>query len=241
MKKIEIGIVLAALVIATFMVGTAAALQQIIPPQQEEYFTEKSSVQGTGNFSIMKQIEDKDIAVGVNELIQGYGYFCMESKEILNESVDRCRCPPNCTCCKESGDIPPCGCTPRPPEPNYVHNKMIQFGPDEQGVGFMMGSESYTSPSFHGGTGASVKEYFAVTEMQKMETVGIHTTALVCEKQSLNFDTMDQFKGMWGTSAVWTKPCKKKIELEQMFEGDFAVQKQLIFEEDVTKCGKKDC
>ncbi len=210
MKKI--GIVLAALVIATFMVGTAAAMQPVDDVDQPEYFKEKSCVQGTGDFMISKTIVDKAIAIEVNELITGTGNFAMDSTEILSEFNN------------ETGL-------------NYEHIKMIQFD-----GALMTGLEMYTSPAFHGGTGAKVEELFSVTEMQKIETVGIFTMANEGSNQSLVFDTCDQFVGMWGTNAEWKKPCKKNIELSQMFDGSFAVQKKLLFEELVTKCeGKKDC
>ena len=211
MKKI--GIVLAALVIATFMVGTAAAIQPIDDVQQPEYFKEKSCVQGTGDFMISKTIVDKAIAIEVNELISGDGNFAMDSTEILNEFAN------------DTGL-------------NYEHNKMIQYTGLPNG---MFGTEMYRSPKFHGGTGAMVEEYFLVEELQKIETVEIFTMANVSSNQSLVFDTCDQFKGTWGTNAEWKKPCKKDIELAQVFTGDFAVQKRLVFEEHVIPCGDKDC
>ena len=210
MKKI--GIVLAALVIATFMVAPAAAIQEVPDVYQPEYFKEKSCAQGTGNFSISKTIVDKAIAIEVVELITGTGNFAMDSKEILSEFNN------------ETGL-------------NYEHSKMIQFdGP------LMTGLEMYTSPAFHGGTGAKVEEFFFVQEMQKIETVEIFTMADPYTNQSLVFDTCDQFVGVWGTNAEWKKPCKKNIELSQMFDGGFAVQKKLVFEELVKPClGGKDC
>ena len=214
MKKI--GIVLAALVIATFMVGTTAAIQPIPDTYQPEYFKEKSCVQGTGDFMISKTILNKAIAIEVDELIQGTGNFAMDSREIMDEFAT-----------KEGL--------------NYEHNKMIQYNAIAPGQR-MTGIERYKSPSFHGGTDAMVEEFFDVEALQKIETVEIFTMADVSSNQSLVFDTCDQFKGIWGTNAEWKKTCKKNIELAQMFDGDFAVQKKLVFEEHVTKCeGKKDC
>jgi len=214
MKKI--GIVLAALVIATFMVAPAAAIQPIPDVYQPEYFKEKSCVQGTGNFMISKMIVDKAIAIEVNELISGDGNFAMDSTEILNEFAN------------DTGL-------------NYEHKKMIQYNAIEP-TDRLRGIEMYKSPSFHGGTDAMVEEFFFdITEMQKIETVKIFTMANVSSNQSLDFDTCDQFVGTWGTNAEWKKTCKKDIELAQMFDGDFAVQKKLMFEELVKPCGDKDC
>ena len=220
MKKI--GIVLAALVIATFMVGTAAAMNQIIQPDQEQYFTEKSAAQGTGYFDISKKIVDKNIAINVEESISGFtgwnGTFAINSKEVLNESV-------NIT---------------DPKDPDYYHTKMIDFQASDNG--YMTGFEKYGSSAFHGGTGATVKEIFTVTALQKQETTTIKTTSAIGQRQSLNFDTQNAFTGTWGTQAEWKKICEKEILHEQVFTGDFQVTKNLIFEEDVIPCsGKKDC
>jgi hypothetical protein len=101
---------------------------------------------------------------------------------------------------------------------------MIQFD-----SGVMMGTGRYSS-SFHGGTSPRVEEYFAVTEMQKREDVSIFTTTDVGQRQVLDFDTMDVIKGKWGTRASWSEPCKKEIEITQMFDGDFEIQKKQVFE-----------
>ena len=223
MKKI--GIVLTALVIATFMVGTAAAMNQINQPDQEQYFTEKSAAQGTGYFEITKKIVDKDIAIHVEESIEGFtgwnGTFAINSKEVLNESVD----------VNNSKDT------------DYCHTKMIDFQADSDPLASMRGFEKYGSPAFYGGTGATVLERFDVKALQKQETTTIKTTSYLGQRQSLNFDTQNAFTGTWGTQAEWKKICKTEILHEQIFTGDFQVKKNLIFEEDVTKpcLGKGDC
>jgi hypothetical protein len=123
MKKI--GIVLVALVIATFMVGTAAAMHQINQPDQEQYFTEKSAAQGTGYFEITKKIVDKNIAINIEERIDGFtgwnGTFAINSKEVLNESVD----------------------INDPKDPDYCHDKMIDFQADGSSGSGMTGFETY--------------------------------------------------------------------------------------------------
>jgi len=221
MKKIEI--VLAALVIATFLIGTAAATHQINQPDQEQYFKEDSAAQGTGYFDITKKIVDKNIAIVVEESISGFtglnGTFAIQSKEILNESVN----------------------ISDPEDPDYQHEKSIDF---QAGAGgSMTGFEMYASPAFHRGTGAKVKEIFDVVAMQKHETTKIKTTSNKNLSQSLNFDTQTQFTGTWGTQAEWKKICEKEILHEQVFTGDFQVKKKLKFEELVTKTckDKKDC
>ena len=202
------GIALAVGVIVTFMVGTAVAVQPIPKPEQEQFFSVKSSVQGIGSFEIKNKIVDKEIAINVRERIKGCtgpdGGVAIESKEILNESV-------NIT---------------DPNDPDYFHYKTIDFSGD-----WLRGSAKYGSSAFYGGVGASVEENYNVTEMEKQETTTIKTTSAAGQKQSLNYNTMSEFEGMWGTTTEWKKPCKKDIKHTEMFEGEFAVTKYLIFEE----------
>jgi hypothetical protein len=202
------GIALAVLVIVTFMVGTAVAVAPIPTPDQEQIFSVKSSVQGVGSFEIRNEIVDKEIAINVRERIKGDtghdGGVAMESEEILDESV-------NIT---------------DPNDPDYFHSRTIDFSGD-----WLRGSAKYGSSAFYGGMGASVEENYNVTEMEKQETTTIKTTSAVGQKQSLNYNTMTVFKGKWGTTAEWKKPCKKDIKHTEMFEGEFAVSKYLIFEE----------
>jgi hypothetical protein len=230
MKKI--GIVLAALVIATFMVGTVAAMPPITKPQQEQYFTEHSSVQGSGFISISKKVLDKTIAIDVVETLDGFtgwdnetrtfvGTFAMQTTEKLNESAD------NST---PTGDSTEPWLTE-----NYYSKTMIQFeakGRQMPSVATLPGLESdatYTSPSFHDGTGASVRERFNVDRIQKDETVMIKTTsdADVGLRQTLSFDTKDDFSGMWRTDSQWKKVCEKDIEHSQYFFGNFQLAKDL--------------
>ena len=244
MKKI--GIVLAALVIATFMVGSVAAMNRIPVPDQEQYFTEKSSAQGTGVFHIKKTVIDKTIAIEVHEELYGNGNFAMESIEKLNESSHFCM-PPNPTPCPclipiNGNTTQECTCCENRSS-NYYHSKMIQFDTIGLNGGGMSGFESFTSPRMHGGTDAKVREdIWGVTALQEQKVVTMDTTVPVGYKQSLDFDVMVQFEGAWGTDSSWKKPCQKDIKHYQYFNGTFAVQKNLIFEEDVIPCsGKKDC
>ena len=202
------GIALAVGIIVTFMVGTAVAVQPIPKPEQEQFFSVKSSVQGVGSFKIENKLVDKEIAINVRERIKGDtgpdGSVAMESEEILNEAV-------NIT---------------DPTDPDYFHYKAIDFSGDR-----LRGSAKYGSSAFYGGMGASVEENYNVTEMEKQEVTTIKTTSAVGQKQSLNYNTVTVFKGKWGITAEWKKPCKKDIKHTEMFEGEFSVTKYLIFEE----------
>ncbi len=259
MKKI--GIILAALVITMFFVGAVAAMVEVTPPKQREKFSEDCCVQGVGFISYEKTILDKAIGVDVFEYMKGYtgenGSFAMTIKEVLDEGV-RLNCHGNCS----AGDpvIDPIygsayGTDPDKSSPvmvNFKCEKKIQFeGTDDNiGDGFLEGFAKYSSPSFHGGLNAQVTEIYDVRELQKCETVKMTTTAQYdgntrdnwegCNGDTpynaneLNYDSQNAFLGEWGTYSTWKKVCSKDIEHKQKFMGDFQVDKNLIFKEEVT-------
>ncbi len=94
--------------------------------------------------------------------------------------------------------------------------------------------------------------------LQKDETVKMTTTATYdadrtcgdwadCNKNKaynaneLNFDSKNAFEGMWGTHSTWKKVCSKDIEHKQFFKGEFQVDKNLMFKEEVTEpCPEKE-
>jgi hypothetical protein len=235
----KIGIVLSALVISMFMLGTVAAMNPIPPIPQEEYFIEKSSAQGTGYVHVDKIVLDKNLAIDVEESMTGFtgwnGSFSMMTEEKLNESANR----------SANADIGDCHTL------NYYATRMLQFEAsggislaDESTFLGLKGSARYETPSFHGGTGALVEEDFNVLTLQKDDTIGIKTNSrdlTAAERaagdqsfrNTLYFDTMNDFNGQWGTHSVWRKPCEKHIEHNQNFLGLFQVQKALTFEEEV--------
>ncbi len=256
MKKM--GIILAALVITMFFVGAVAAMPQNNPPDQREKFREDSAVQGSGYIEYDKEILDKEIAVDVEEHMKGQtgpnGSFAMTITEILNEGV-RLNCSDNGNCPRIYGCIqrihdPIYGDAHSPVMTNFECKKMIQF----EGV-ILMGNATYSNPGFHGGMNAEVSENYMVTELQKDETVKMTTTATYediprnwdgCNKakpynaNELNFDSKNAFVGDWGTDSSWKKVCSKDITHHQFFSGEFQVDKNLIFMEEVTKpCPEK--
>ncbi len=267
MKKM--GIILAALVITMFFVGAVAAMPANNPPDQREKFREDSAVQGVGQIYYEKIILDKEIAVDVYERMEGTtgvnGSFAMTITEILNEGV-RLNCSANGNCPDESGKIslihdPIYGDAHNPAMINFQCKKMVQFegGRSAGGVSDMLvGYAEYSNPGFHGGMNAQVTEYYDVWELQKDETVTMRTTATFddlpfprvwdnCNKarpynaNELNFDTKNAFDGMWGTDSSWKKVCSKNVEHHQRFIGEFQVDKNLMFMEEVTKpCPEKE-
>ena len=144
-------------------------------------------------------------------------------------------------------------------ERDYFNGGMIDVG--------LSGTATYNSPGFYTGLNAKVTEnyglevvdsgwvYGAMRSLQKDEVVKMTTTATYndtcrdwenCKQATpynaneLNFDTKNAFDGAWETKSRWKKVCNKDIEHHQRFIGQFQVDKNLIFKEEVTKpCPEK--
>ena len=251
------GIMLAALVITMFFVGAVAAMPANNPPDQREKFREDSAVQGVGYIEYDKVILDRAIAVDVEEHMRGQtgpnGSFAMTIHEVLNEGV-RLNCSGNCTNMGKITD-PIYGNDHSPVMTNFECKKMVQFEGD-----VLMGTARYNNPGFHGGMNAQVTENYEVIELQKDELVTMTTTATYngtdrdcdddwrnCAKykpynaNELNFDSKNAFVGIWGTDSTWKRVCDKNIKHHQLFDGEFQVDKNLMFKEEVTKpCPEKE-
>ena len=126
----------------------------------------------------------------------------------------------------------------------------------------LSGTATYKTPGFHGGINAQVTENFGsaveggyapLRTLQKDETTTMTTTATYSgtdpdtrkwedcktaepyKSNELNFDTKNAFNGAWETQSSWKKVCSKNIQHHQRFVGEFQVDKNLIFKEEVTK------
>jgi hypothetical protein len=200
--------VIAMLILALFLVGTAVAVQPIPKPVEEETYTGIATVEGVGAFKIRNKIVDKERALNIRRWITGdtgpEGAFARESVVILNGGV-------NIT---DQND------------PDYCLSEQISFSGD-----LIVGFSKYEVSAFRGGMGAEVLESYAVKELQKQEAVTIKTTSAVYHNQSLNYDVMCEFEGAWSTTAVWQKPYKKDIKQRYMYDGEFAISKEFSFEE----------
>jgi hypothetical protein len=209
-------------------------------------------VQGVGEIFYEKTILAS--GVGVREYMwgdTGNGTFAMTITEILNEGV-RLNCSGNCS---DMGKIidPIYGDDESPVMTNFECKKMVQFeigAKDNPLIYGLEGEAIYSNPGFSGGMNAQVKEYYAVSSLQKDETVRMTTTATYNDTKrdwtdcnearpynanELNFDTKNAFTGSWGTDSSWEKVCSKDIKHHQYFEGEFQVDKNLMFQEEVTK------
>jgi hypothetical protein len=252
-KMKKIGMILAALVITLFFVNAVAAMPAQNPPDQREKFREDSAVQGIGYIEYDKKILDKAIAVDVEEHMKGQtgenGSFAMTITEILDEGV-RLNCSGNCD---DMGTLidPIYGNANSPVMTNFECKKMIQFEGDA-----LVGEARYNNPGFQGGINAEVTENYEVFQLQKDETVMMTTTATYnntdrdwsgCKEATpynaneLNYDSKNAFIGNWGTDSTWKKVFTKDVTHHQFFSGEFQVDKNLIFKEEVTEpCPGKD-
>lgn len=239
MKKI--GIFLAALVIALFLVGTVAAMREVCEIPQREKFCEESAVQGVGYIFYEKTILDKAIAVDVHETMEGdtgvNGSFAMTISEVLNEGMRIS----NSSYYDEHGDP-----IQNASFDSFRCDKMVQFESGGEpvtpfyGASMLEGLAEYKSPRFNGGLGAEVKENYYVSTMQKEESASMKTTAQWKDgppfnAQQLEFSTRNAFVGQWGTDSRWKKVCSKDIKHTQFFAGEFQVDKTLVFKEEVTE------
>lgn len=191
----------------------------------------------------------------------GNGSFAMTITEILNEGV-RLNHEGNGSYSNITDPI--YGDMDRPVMTNFECKKMIQFETVQPNGYGLSGIATYKSPGFHGGLNAEVTErygnevkdvvtgarlYAPVRSLQKDETITMTTTATyndTCREwedrnpdrpynaNELNFDTKNAFFGAWETESSWTKVCAKDVEHRQQFIGDFQVDKNLIFKEEVT-------
>jgi hypothetical protein len=260
-KMKKMGIILAALVITMFFVGAVAAMPANNPPDQREKFREDSAVQGSGYIEYDKIILDKEIAVDIEEHMwgdTGNGSFAMTITEILNEGI-RLNCSSDCYNMGTMTD-PIYGDAHSPVMTNFECKKMVQFDIGDSNPANPLyrlnGIATYSNPGFHGGMNAQVTERYEVLELQKDERVTMTTTATYndtprdwsdCKEarpynaNELNYDTKNAFVGMWGTDSSWKKVCAKKVEHHQFFSGEFQVDKNLMFMEEVTKpCPEKE-
>jgi hypothetical protein len=260
-KMKKMGIMLAALVITMFFVGSVAAMAANNPPDQREKFREDSAVQGSGYVEYDKIVLDKEIAVDVEEHMwgdTGNGSFAMTITEILNEGV-RLNCTGNCS---DMGLVmdPIRGGDHSPVMINFESKKMVQFEIGDSNplnpAYRLNGIATYNNPGFYGGMNAQVTERYEVMELQKDELVTMTTTATYNDiprdwsdcstavpynANALNFDTKNAFVGMWGTDSSWKQVCNKNVQHHQFFSGEFQVDKNLMFTEEVTKpCPEKE-
>lgn len=197
-----------------------------------------------------------------------YGSFAMTIHEVLNEGV-RLNCSGNCSAGMGTLSDPIYGDAHSPVMTNFECNKMVQFETDDvewnnvSSVG-LSGTSTYKTPGFYGGLNAQVTENFGnairgelpLRNLQKDERTTMTTTATYndtcrdwtnCNKDEpykaneLNFDTKNAFNGAWETKSSWKKVCTKNIQHHQKFVGEFQVDKNLIFKEEVTEpCPGKD-
>jgi hypothetical protein len=94
--------------------------------------------------------------------------------------------------------------------------------------GQLKGLQRVSSPSFHGGLGASVTERFNLSHVDKSESSMVSSTNLV--NNTLAFNTDQAFDGTWNIQTQYAK-FYKKIKADQQYTGSFQTQKRIKFQD----------
>lgn len=94
--------------------------------------------------------------------------------------------------------------------------------------GQLKGLQRVSSPSFHGGLGASVTERFNLSHVDKSESSSVSSTNLV--NNTLAFNTDQAFDGTWNIQTQYAK-FYKKIKADQQYTGSFQTQKKIKFQD----------
>lgn len=106
---------------------------------------------------------------------------------------------------------------------NFTEKKDLVFTD-----GQLKGHQSVSSPTFHGGLGASVTERFNLSHVDKSETSSVSAAGFA--NNTLAFNTDQAFDGTWNIQTQYAK-FYKKIKADQQYTGSFQTQKKIKFQD----------
>ncbi len=106
---------------------------------------------------------------------------------------------------------------------NFTEKKDLVFTD-----GQLKGHQQVSSPTFHGGLGASVTERFNLSHVDKSETSSVSSTNFA--NNTLAFNTDQAFDGTWNIQTQYAK-FYKKIKADQQYTGSFQTQKKIKFQD----------
>jgi hypothetical protein len=95
--------------------------------------------------------------------------------------------------------------------------------------GQLKGQQLVASPNFQGGIGASVKERFNLSHVDKSEESMVSSASPI--NNTLSFNTDQAFDGTWNIQTQYSK-FHKKIKADQQYVGSFQTQKKIKFQDD---------
>jgi hypothetical protein len=106
---------------------------------------------------------------------------------------------------------------------NFTEKKDLVFTD-----GQLKGHQRVSSPTFHGGMGASVTERFNLSHVDKSETSSVSAAGFA--NNTLAFNTDQAFDGTWNIQTQYSK-FYKKIKADQQYTGSFQTQKKIKFQD----------
>jgi hypothetical protein len=106
---------------------------------------------------------------------------------------------------------------------NFTEKKDLVFTD-----GQLKGHQRVSSPTFHGGLGASVTERFNLSHVDKSETSSVSAAGFA--NNTLAFNTEQAFDGTWNIQTQYAK-FYKKIKADQQYTGSFQTQKKIKFQD----------
>jgi hypothetical protein len=106
---------------------------------------------------------------------------------------------------------------------NFTEKKDLVFTD-----GQLKGQQRVSSPTFHGGLGASVTERFNLSHVDKSETSSVSSANYA--DNTLAFNTDQAFDGTWNIQTQYAK-FYKKIKADQQYTGSFQTQKKIKFQD----------
>ncbi|MDM7912384.1 MAG: hypothetical protein QUS09_04740, partial [Methanotrichaceae archaeon] len=106
---------------------------------------------------------------------------------------------------------------------NFTEKKDLVFTD-----GQLKGHQRVSSPTFHGGMGASVTERFNLSHVDKSETSMVSAAGFA--NNTLAFNTDQAFDGTWNIQTQYAK-FYKKIKADQQYTGSFQTQKKIKFQD----------
>jgi hypothetical protein len=106
---------------------------------------------------------------------------------------------------------------------NFTEKKDLVFTD-----GQLKGQQRVSSPTFHGGLGASVTERFNLSHVDKSETSSVSSADFA--NNTLAFNTDQAFDGTWNIQTQYAK-FYKKIKADQQYTGSFQTQKKIKFQD----------
>ncbi len=172
---------------------------------QDYDYVSETSVSGTGQFQMNKDVRSMNTGVKSNKDIYFSGSVdtLMKNEYLVEEAK---------------------GVNPNFQECDAVENYLALNAGDT-----LMGTETVKSSLVFGGVGAKVQESYNLQEMEyEVQEIGLHHTGL---DRRAEFQTADNFTGYLAIDAKQTIPGQRSTKEREEFLGSFEIQRRLIFKD----------